>query len=149
MRGVDFQKSVQTMIAEQLSDLDMGITTSFYRTSIYDNSIFDGVSKCVQRILPRRTNVQNLLNSLSQSCGMSKVYLFDTFSKLCIAMDSTPNESSLYELCSDSIDVVLELVGIYSRSDGAATTALTSSDSLKLEDEVGRELKEPTVASIM
>ena len=95
------------MIAEQLSDLDMGITTSFYRTSIYDNSIFDGVSK------------------------------------------STPNESSLYELCSDSIDVVLELVGIYSRSDGAATTALTSSDSLKLEDEVGRELKEPTVASIM
>lgn len=29
-------------------------------------------------------------------------------------MDSTPNESSLYELCSDSIDVVFELVNIYS-----------------------------------
>ena len=44
---------------------------------------------------------------------MDKVYLFDTFSKLCIAMDSTPNEGSLYELCSDSIDVVFELVSIY------------------------------------
>lgn len=137
------------MISEQLADLDMGITTSFCRTSIYDNSIFDGVSKCVQRILPRRTNVQNLLNSLSQSCGMSKVYLFDTFSKLCIAMDSTPNESSLYELCSDSIDVVLELVGIYSRPGAASASSLASSDTLKLEDDVGKELKEPTVASIM
>lgn len=92
----------------------MDITTNFCRTSIYDTSIFDGISKCVQHILPRRSSVQNLLNSLSQSCSMEKVYLFDTFSKLCIAMDSTPNESSLYELCSDSIDVVFELVNIYS-----------------------------------
>lgn len=93
--------------------MDMVLTTYFCRTSIYDNSIFDGISKCIQRILPRRSSVQNLLNSLCQSCNMDKVYLFDTFSKLCIAMDSTPNEGSLYELCSDSIDVVFELVSIY------------------------------------
>lgn len=108
-----YQKAIQTFINEQITEIDIHLSTYFCRTSIYDNSIFDGISKCIQRILPRRSSVQNLLNSLSQSCNMDKVYLFDTFSKLCIAMDSTPNESGLYELCSDSIDVVFELVNIY------------------------------------
>ena len=108
-----YQKAIQTFINEQITEIDIHLSTYFCRTSIYDNSIFDGISKCIQRILPRRSSVQNLLNSLSQSCNMDKVYLFDTFSKLCIAMDSSPNESGLYELCSDSIDVVFELVNIY------------------------------------
>ena len=108
-----YQKTIQNYINEQISEVDMHLSISFCRTSIYDNSIFDGISKCIQRILPRRSNVQNLLNSLSQSCNMDKVYLFDTFTKLCIAMDSSPNETGLYELCSDSIDVVFELVNIY------------------------------------
>lgn len=111
-----YQKAIQTFINEQITEIDIHLSTYFCRTSIYDNSIFDGISKCIQRILPRRSSVQNLLNSLSQSCNMDKVYLFDTFSKLCIAMDSTPNESGLYELCSDSIDVVFELVNIYCKS---------------------------------
>ena len=109
-----YQKTIQNYINERISEVDMHLSISFCRTSIYDNSIFDGISKCIQRILPRRSNVQNLLNSLSQSCNMDKVYLFDTFTKLCIAMDSSPNETGLYELCSDSIDVVFELVNIYS-----------------------------------
>ena len=108
-----YQKTIQNYINERISEVDMHLSISFCRTSIYDNSIFDGISKCIQRILPRRSNVQNLLNSLSQSCTMDKVYLFDTFTKLCIAMDSSPNETGLYELCSDSIDVVFELVNIY------------------------------------
>ena len=109
----------------------MHITTNICRTSIYDNSIFDGISKCIQRILPRRTNVQNLLNALSQSCNMDKVYLFDTHSKLCIAMDSTPNESGLYELyCSDA----------------EKTDASTLADVLKAEEE---QRNDPVVSSIV
>ena len=87
-----YQKTIQNYINERISEVDMHLSISFCRTSIYDNSIFDGISKCIQRILPRRSNVQNLLNSLSQS---------------------SPNETGLYELCSDSIDVVFELVNIY------------------------------------
>lgn len=113
LTGTAYQKTIQNYINERISEVDMHLSISFCRTSIYDNSIFDGISKCIQRILPRRSNVQNLLNSLSQSCNMDKVYLFDTFTKLCIAMDSSPNETGLYELCSDSIDVVFELVNIY------------------------------------
>lgn len=133
------------MVSEQLANLDMHITTNICRTSIYDNSIFDGISKCIQRILPRRTNVQNLLNALSQSCNMDKVYLFDTHSKLCIAMDSTPNESGLYELCCDSIDVVFELVNIYC-SDAEKTDASTLADVLKAEEE---QRNDPVVSSIV
>ena len=104
-------------INEQTNDLDMHVSTIFCKTSIYDNSIFEGISKCVQRILPRRTSVQNILNALSQSCNMDKVYLFDTYTKLCIAMDSTPGDVGMYELCGDSIDVIFELVDIYCKGE--------------------------------
>ena len=111
--SVFFHKSDISLTTEQQNGRDWEILTETAYQKTIQNSIFDGISKCIQRILPRRSNVQNLLNSLSQSCNMDKVYLFDTFTKLCIAMDSSPNETGLYELCSDSIDVVFELVNIY------------------------------------
>ena len=117
---IAYQKTVQERIRDFINDNDMQLVFNCYRTSIYNNSIFDGISKCIQRILPRRSSVQSLLNSLSQSCSMEKVYLFDTYSKLCIAMDSTFNESGLYELCCDSIDVVFELVNIYCQPEDAS-----------------------------
>ena len=89
---IAYQKTVQERIRDFINDNDMQLVFNCYRTSIYNNSIFDGISKCIQRILPRRSSVQSLLNSLSQSCSMEKVYLFDTYSKLCIAMDSTFNQ---------------------------------------------------------
>lgn len=83
--------------------------------------------------------MQNLLNALSQSCSMDKVYLFDTYSKLCIAMDSTPNQSGWYEQSCDSIDVVFELVNIYCQSDAPTLGA-------QLENETNAY---PIVSSIM
>ena len=140
---VAYQKTIQNYINERISEVDMHLSISFCRTSIYDNSIFDGISKCVQRILPRRSSVQNLLNSLSQSCNMDKVYLFDTFTKLCIAMDSSPNETGLYELCSDSIDVVFELVNIYCNQ---TSTEMPGTREEALEREGKKEY--PIISSI-
>ena len=120
-------------INEQTNDLDMHISTIFCKTSIYDNSIFEGISKCIQRILPRRNSVQNILNSLSQSCNMDKVYLFDTYTKLCIAMDSTPGDVGMYELCGDSIDVIFELVDIYCKSEQAPQYVGTFGDFIEQE----------------
>ena len=146
---IAYQKWIQTCISEQLQEMDMNFTTNFCRTSIYDNSIFDGISKCIQRILPRRSSVQNLLNSLCQSCNMDKVYLFDTFSKLCIAMDSTPNETSLYELCSDSIDVVFELVSIYGSLGEDAKHSTTGTLGELIAESEQLSTSSPIVSSIV
>ena len=121
-------------INEQTNDLDMHISTIFCKTSIYDNSIFEGISKCIQRILPRRNSVQNILNSLSQSCNMDKVYLFDTYTKLCIAMDSTPGDVGMYELCGDSIDVIFELVDIYCNNGQTPQPVGTFGDFIEQEN---------------
>ena len=44
-----YQKTIQNYINERISEVDMHLSISFCRTSIYDNSIFDGISKCIQR----------------------------------------------------------------------------------------------------
>ena len=44
---------------------------------------------------------------------MEKAYLFDVVSKLYISTDSGPVDMQSVELCSDMIDVVLDVSGIY------------------------------------
>ena len=44
---------------------------------------------------------------------MDKVYVFDVISKLYVATDSTPVDLISYELCSDMIDVVVDVSCIY------------------------------------
>lgn len=51
--------------------------------------------------------------ALAQSCGVEKAFLFDVVSKIYIATDSTPVVSQSYELCSDMIDVVIDVSCIY------------------------------------
>ena len=57
--------------------------------------------------------MSNLIDHLADSCGFEKAYLFDVFNKVYLAVDSSPNESQSYEMCSDIIDVVLDMSGIY------------------------------------
>lgn len=56
------------------------------------------------------------------SCVIDKSYLLDVFTKLYIATDSNPVDGHTYELCSDLVDVVIDVSCIYGLSpqDGAA-----------------------------
>jgi Ras-related GTP-binding protein C/D len=53
---------------------------------------------------------------------VEKTYLLDVFTKLYIATDSNPVDGHTYELCSDLVDVVIDVSCIYglSPTDGAA-----------------------------
>ena len=92
-----------------LSDLRV----SYYLTSIYDHSIFEAFSKVVQKLIPTLPTIESLLNTLVGACRMEKAFLFDVLSKLYISTDSTPVDAAVVELCSDMIDVVLDVSGIY------------------------------------
>jgi len=82
-------------------------------TSIYDHSVFEAFSRVVQKLIPQLPTLENLLNVLVSTCSMEKAYLFDVASKLYISTDSTPVDMQSVELCSDMIDVVLDVSGIY------------------------------------
>jgi Ras-related GTP-binding protein C/D len=57
--------------------------------------------------------LENLLDSLIQSCSFDKAFFFDVDSKLYVATDSNPVDMQTYELCSDMIDVVIDVSTIY------------------------------------
>lgn len=72
-----------------------------------------GFSRVVQKLIPQLPVLDNLLNVLVSRCAMEKAYLFDVASKLYISTDSSLVDMQSVELCSDMIDVVLDVSGIY------------------------------------
>ncbi|CAM9934079.1 unnamed protein product, partial [Phaeothamnion confervicola] len=74
-------------------------------------------SKVVQKLIPQLPTLENLLNCLISSCNMEKSFLFDVVSRIYLATDSNPVDMQSYELCSDMIDVVIDVSCIYGARD--------------------------------
>lgn len=71
-----------------------------------------------------------MLDSLVANCRMEKVYLFDVISKMYIATDSFPVDLYSYELCTDLIDMVIDVSCIYGMgSDDNYNSAFDSKSS--------------------
>ena len=104
---------IQTRFKDILSKCTHDINVNFYSTSIYDYSLFETFSKIFQKMMPQNNLLSSLLDHLTLSCRFEKAYLFDVFNKIYLAIDSSPMESQTYEICSDMIDVVLDMSGIY------------------------------------
>ena len=111
---VDCLRDVQQQVVDEMEDAGLpDVRFSFYLTSIYDHSIFEAFSKVVQKLVPQLPTMENLMNTLIASCNVEKAFLFDIVSKLYIATDSNPVHMQSYELCSDMIDVVIDVSCIY------------------------------------
>lgn len=67
----------------------------------------------MQSLIPQLPLLEKLLDGLIGSCGMEKSFLFDVVSKIYVATDSNPVDMQTYELCSDMIDVVIDVSCIY------------------------------------
>jgi Ras-related GTP-binding protein C/D len=112
-RGDTFRDIIQR-VQDELSDHGYEqAPISFYQTSIYDHSIFEAFSKVIQKLIPQLPTLEALLNNLCAACNIEKAYLFDIMSKIYIATDTTPTDIGNYEICSDYIDVVVDVAEIY------------------------------------
>ncbi len=119
----DCRRDVMQQVADELADAGLShdaIPISYHLTSIYDHSVFEAFSRVVQRLIPELPTLEHLLNVLVSTCSMEKAYLFDVASKLYISTDSSPVDMQSVELCSDMIDVVLDVSGIYGMGAGSA-----------------------------
>ena len=118
----DCRRDVMQQVADELADAGLShdaIPISYHLTSIYDHSVFEAFSRVVQRLIPELPTLEHLLNVLVSTCSMEKAYLFDVASKLYISTDSSPVDMQSVELCSDMIDVVLDVSGIYGMGAGS------------------------------
>lgn len=111
---VDLTRDIQQRVMDELADVGLdSLVMSFYPTSIYDHSIFEALSKVLQKMIRQLPTLENLLNVLCANSGIEKAYLFDVASKVYLATDSSPIDMQSYEICSDMIDVVVDLTSIY------------------------------------
>ncbi|KAG1169412.1 hypothetical protein G6F70_008433 [Rhizopus microsporus] len=116
----DTQRDVQQRMSDALADAQLEyIHLTYYLTSIYDNSIYEAFSKIIQKLIRELPALENLLNVLCSNSGIDKAYLFDTLTKIYIATDSSPVDMQSYELCSDMIDVCIDVECIYGAQGGS------------------------------
>ncbi|KAF9347015.1 hypothetical protein BGX34_003466 [Mortierella sp. NVP85] len=113
---IDTQRDIQQTTTDELADAGLeNVQLAFYLTSIYDHSIFEAFSKVIQKLIPQLPTLENLLNILCANSSIEKAFLFDVISKIYIATDSSPVDSQSYEICSDMIDVIIDISSIYGR----------------------------------
>lgn len=118
---IETQRDIQQKVMDALQDDGLDeIHPSFHLTSIFDHSIFEAMSKVIQKLIPHMDALENLLDLLISNCAMEKAFLIDVISKIYVATDSAPVDMQTYELCSDMIDVVMDLSSIYGAGDGSA-----------------------------
>lgn len=110
----DVQRDIMQRITDELADAGYeNAPLSYHLTSIYDHSIFEAFSKVCQKLISQLPTLEGLLNLLCANCHMDKAFLFDVLSKIYIATDSSPVDLQSYEVCSDYIDVIVDVSDIY------------------------------------
>lgn len=108
-----FQDIVQR-VGDDLNDAGyINPNVAYHLTSIYDSSIFEALSSVIQKLIPELNVLQNLLNTLINSSGMEKAYLFDIQSKIYVASDTRPVDSDIYEICANYIDLTVDFTDLY------------------------------------
>lgn len=109
---------------------------NIYFTSILDYSIFEAFSNVIQKILPCTTYVCKLLNKLATFCKIDKIFIFDISTKLFIAHnDDFPIEPTKYEICSQMIDIYIDISLLYysqKKEEGTEQEDRDSTTSVKL-----------------
>ncbi|KAH6603943.1 gtp-binding gtr2 [Trichoderma cornu-damae] len=138
---LDIQRDITIRIQDELSDHGFeNAPVTFHLTSIYNHSIFEAFSKVIQKLIPRLGTLESMLTNLCRTCRFEKAYLFDVLSKIYIATDTATADMASYEICSDYIDVIIDITEIYGtwqRSDDGRKRLEGEPWNAKLEDQVG------------
>jgi len=81
---------IQTNMRGLLAEFKTPISLAFQLTSIYDHTIYEALSKVVQKLLPQVSFISSMLDTLISRSKIQKAFLFDVISKVYIATDSSP-----------------------------------------------------------
>lgn len=89
---------------------------NYHLTSIFDATIYESFSKVIQKVFPQVSQIENLLELLQNNNKFEKTFLFDVIHKLCLATDSVSFDISKFTMCSDMIDVFIDISFIYGQN---------------------------------
>ena len=89
------------------------VQIGYHLTSIYDLTVYQALSRVIQKMLPQTQYIVQLLDQLVRSSQIHKAFLFDVMTKIYIATDESAVEMKDYEICSELIDVLIDVTCIY------------------------------------
>lgn len=146
----DYREDTIRDVMQKISDelFDEGLENppvSYFPTSIYDHTIFEAFSKVIQGLVPQLPTYETLLDTVAASCRFQKVYIFEVTSKVYIASDTKPSDLSSYELCSDFINAIMDMYGLYSWDRPKTSSAMPDDD--ERHQDVGAQTVEAMVCS--
>ncbi|GAA5934872.1 Gtr2p [Sporobolomyces koalae] len=143
---LDVLQNLRDRLTEELFDispeLESNMNVFYYLTSVFDNSIYESLSRVIQKLIPEQAVLERLLDLLCQQCSMDKAFIFDTASKIYIATDSAPLDNQTYVLCAEYLDLVGDFTALYepfgdpisSQDPGTASKARSVSESPARKD---------------
>ena len=140
---MDCLNEIQENMRQLCTESNLQVSLSFYLTSIYDHSIYESLSKVIQKLLPQVSFITSMIDNLINTSKIEKAFLFDVISKIYIATDSNPVEIKHYEICSELIDVLIDVSCIYGIDEQAGTLKFDkeSSSIIKLNHAGGSDEK--------
>lgn len=114
----DFRLDTKRDIIQRINDdlIDIGTydaDITFHMTSIFEQSIIEAFSRIIQKLVPELSSLTQLLDLYCLKSGIEKAFLFDAASKIYLATDSSPVDVEIYQVCSDFIDVSVDLGSLY------------------------------------
>jgi Ras-related GTP-binding protein C/D len=126
---LDTRRDIIQRTQDELADNNIVVASmNHYLTSIYDRSIHEAFSKIIQKLIPDMDVLENLLSTLCAHSGIEKTFLFDINSKIYVATDSTAVDPLTYEVCTDFIDVTIDLDKLYDSNDQTPLLDATGGD---------------------
>lgn len=114
----DFRLDTKRDIIQRINDdlIDIGTydaDITFHMTSIFEQSIIEAFSRIIQKLVPELSSLTQLLDMFCLKSGIEKAFLFDAGSKIYLATDSSPVDVEIYQVCSDFIDLSVDLGALY------------------------------------
>uniref|UniRef100_A0A7S3CTH0 Uncharacterized protein n=1 Tax=Strombidium rassoulzadegani TaxID=1082188 RepID=A0A7S3CTH0_9SPIT len=129
----DLVKDISRNMNLLLREIGSNISLLYNWTSIYDLTIFQTLSQVIQRMLPQVQFITQLMDTFVKQSQIQKAFLFDVKTKIHIATDENPVEMMDYEICSELIDVLIDVSSIYGSTD--------SGENLKFDDHSGTKIR--------
>lgn len=127
---LDTQRDVIQRINDELSDIGIDdADLTFHMTSIFDNSIIESFSRILQKLVPELNSLTQMLDTFCLRTGIDKAFFFDAATKIYFATDSSPVDVETHQVCSDFVDVAIDLATLYKcgSADVLSPTALCTS----------------------
>ncbi|GAA5903559.1 hypothetical protein JCM8208_003625 [Rhodotorula glutinis] len=114
---LDTLQNLRDRLTEELFDmspqLESNMNVFYHLTSVFDTSIYEALSKVIQKLVPEQASLERLLDLLCSQCSIDKAFLFETSSKIYIATDSAPLDNQTYVICADYLDLVGDFTQLY------------------------------------